>query len=98
MSIKDYFGVNFEYLDKADLILKIEAIIIAESLSSQAIDTMAKAMRGPMESGDTPSKEGRGELLEEGVLCQTCSKDSDYTFSVTYPMGCYVWKALDIVK
>lgn len=97
MKRREYFGANFEYGEKAELILKIEAMIIAEELSDAAFDTLMRAWSdGMMESGETPSKNGRAELLEKGVLCQTCGLKSDYAFSVTYPLGYQVYRALII--
>ena len=97
MKLSEYFGVNFEHSEKCDLIGDIKALLIARSLSGWEIDTLNVAWdKGVMESGDTPCKSSREQLLDKGVLCQTCCKKNDYTFSVTYPLGYKVYQALSI--
>lgn len=98
MKLSEYFGVNFEHAEEEDLHRKIKAIGLAESLDGGEIDTLLRAHNlGLMESGDTPCKSGRGSLLKKGILCQTCSTQSDYAFSVTYPLGFEVIKAMTVL-
>lgn len=97
MKIKDYFGVNYEYSDSDDLLRNVSALITAQELTGAEIDTLAHCWEvGMMESGETPSKEGRGKLLQKGILCQTCWRKNDFAFSVTYPFGYKVYQALSV--
>jgi len=97
MNIKDYFGVNVEFEDKDDLICKVQSLVVAENLSGGEKDTLLAAWRsGLMESGDTPSKGARSELIDKGLLCQTAWEKNNYTFSVTYPLGYQVVQALQV--
>ncbi len=97
MSIKDYFGVNWEYSDKDELKLQIKALILASELDSLEWETLDKAYQiGLMSSGDTPSKKSRDSLLDKRLLCQTCSTIEGYAFSVTYPLGYMVLKAMEV--
>jgi hypothetical protein len=99
MNLKEYFGVNFEHEDEDDLRMKVKALIVSQSLGGSEIDTLEKAYRvGLMESGDVPSKGGRASLLGKEILCQTCWKENNYTFSVTYPFGHAVVQALLVKK
>lgn len=98
MNIKEYFGPNFEFGDLSELVQDIDALMLAESLTSGERDTLAEAWeKGLMESGDTPSKVARETLLQKKILCQTCWERNDYAFSVTYPLGWKVWRALSVV-
>lgn len=93
------FNINPEYEDPEDIKLKEKAMNIAKNLSGHELDTLHRAWSdGLMESGSTPSKDGRALLLKKGVLCQTAYKGCDYTFSVTYPLGYYVCVAAEIVS
>ena len=97
MKLKDYFGPNCEFSEHEDLITDVQALLAAQELSGAEIDTLEFCYRvGMMESGDTPSKGGRAMLLNKGILCQTCWKNNDYTFSVTYPYGYKVYQALSV--
>jgi hypothetical protein len=99
MNITEYFGANCEFSEEKDLIESVKALVLAEGLSGWEIETLGKAWNdGLMESGDTPSKGARATLLSKGILCQTCWKNNDYSFSVTYPLGYKVWKALKVVN
>jgi hypothetical protein len=98
MTLREYFGVNFEHAEVEDLHLKIKAIGLAETLDGGEIDTLLRTHHeGLMDSGDTPSKAGRASLLEKGIICQTCWKKNDYTFSVTYPLGYEVINAMSVL-
>lgn len=97
MKFKEYFGANYEFSEPEDLILQVKAMILAESLSGAEIDTLNRAWDvGLMESGDTPSKIGRASLVEKGILSINSWKENDYAFSVTYPLGYHVFRALSL--
>ena len=97
VKLKEYFGVNVEFSEPEDVLMKVQALLLAEDLSGQEIETLQKAWSdGLMESGDTPCKGARGSLLRKGILCQTCHARCDYTFSVTYPLGYQVHQALQV--
>lgn len=95
----DYFSSNSEHAEFEDLLIEVNALVCAESLNGGEIDTLVAAWRwGLLESGDTPCKSGRAELLKKKVLCQTASQKSDYTFSVTYPFGYKVVMAMSKIR
>tara|TARA_R110000824_G_scaffold230696_2_gene418368 strand:- start:207 stop:512 length:306 start_codon:yes stop_codon:yes gene_type:complete len=97
-NLQDYFGVSLECAEQEDIIRDINALILASELTGGEAETLLYAFSvGQMDSGDTPSKVGRGDLLGKGILCQTCSAENDYTFSVTYPLGCRVIDALKLL-
>ena len=99
MKLSEFFGANFEHADEEDLHRKIKALGLAESLDGGEIDTLLRAHDlGLMESGDTPCKGSRGSLIKKGILCQTCSKQSSYAFSVTFPLGAEVIQAMSVIK
>lgn len=99
MKLSEYFGPNYEFAEKQALIVRVHALVVAESLSGWEAETLEQAWRlGQMESGDTPCKGARAYLLHNGLLCQTCWKGNDYTFSVTYPLGFQVLRALSVVE
>ena len=99
MKLSDYFGVNFEYAESKELLLKIKALTIAESLTGAEIDVLYSVYNsGIIESGDLPSKLGRTSLVEKGVIVQTCSNLIDYGYSVSYPLGFRVIKARSILS
>lgn len=98
MRFKDFFGVNYEHAEKEDIDCKIKALITAQELTGAEVDTLIACYNSnDMTSGDVPSKAGLGRLLDKGVLCQTAHKGNDYSFSVTYPLGFNVIKAMQLI-
>lgn len=53
-------------------------------LTGGALDTLiAMIERGPLESGDIPSKAGRGELLAAGLAVQVVAANGEYVCAAT---------------
>ena len=99
MNVYGYFEPNYEFADKQELINKVNALVVASELTSAEIETVDRAWQdGMMESGDTPSKSARADLLAKGILCQTCWENNNYTFSVSYPFGYQVMRALTFLE
>lgn len=97
-NFQQYFCSNSEHAEMEDLLLEVNALILAESLTSAEVDTLEAAWKyGMISSGDCPSKVGRNGLLSKGILCQTSCKKEDYAFSVTFPKGYTVYKALQLI-
>ena len=97
-NFQEYFCSNSEHAEMGDLLLEVDALILAENLTGAEVDTLEAAWKyGMISSGDCPSKVGRNKLLSKGILCQTSCESEGYAFSVTYPRGYTVYKALQLL-
>jgi hypothetical protein len=78
-------GERIETSSKTEIVDACILITIVQELTSAEIDTLYAAFRkGPLDSGDVPSKSGRDSLVGKGLMQHVVVRGRDGYFACTY--------------
>ncbi len=91
------FG-KFDLSSKSEMVDNLALMDIAVSLSSAAVETLRAAFKdGPLFDGDVPSKCGRDELLEHGLVAMVIN-EGGWGFNACTYKGAWAMKVIDATK